>query len=38
MDKAGMNYNGLSDNEHDALMLTIADKLDVIDDLVDTLS
>ena len=38
MDKAGMNYNGLSDNEHDALMLTIADKLDVIDDLVDALS
>lgn len=38
MDKAGLNYNGLSDKDHDALMLTIADKLALIDDLVVSLS
>ena len=38
MDQDDRNYNGLSDSDHDDLMAKIADKLDVVDDLVKALS
>ena len=38
MDQAGHTYDGLSSTAHAALMIKISDKLDVIDDLVETLS